>query len=138
MTVDATSAPASAPWRNGPRLLTAALLAAAAGPAVVAVLFLARQLAEGTDRAAMTTGLYDPKEWFPGPAVLVWGALVLLYVLAPFATPFLLVASVVTLLAGRARMSRNTWYVLLLATIVAPAVIAAVLVDGDIGLWLAD
>ena len=104
----ATTQAVAKPWRSGPTALAAGLLTLATASAVVTLLFYGRMVAEGADRAAMATGAYDPKDAFPGALLAVWGVITLLHLLALVVAPFLVVASVLTLAAGRDRMSRAT------------------------------
>ena len=127
------------PWRSGPTALAAGLLTLATASAVVTLLFYGRMVAEGADRAAMATGAYDPKDAFPGPLLAVWGVITLLHLLALVVAPFLVVASVLTLAAGRDRMSRATRrFVLAVTAFAAVALTAAYASGADLTRWMLD
>jgi hypothetical protein len=127
------------PWRGGPTALAAGLLTLATASAVVTLTFYGRMVAEGADRAAMATGAYDPKDAFPGPQLAVWGVITLLHLLALVVAPFLVVASVLTLAAGRDRMSCATRrFVLAVTAFAAVALTAAYASGADLTRWMLD
>jgi hypothetical protein len=126
------------PWRGGPKALAAGLLTLATASAVVTLMFYGRMVADA-DRTAMATGAYDPKDAFPGPLLAVRGVVTLLHLLALVVAPFLVVASVLTLAAGRDRMSRGTRrFVLAVTAFAAVALTAAYASGADLTRWMLD